>query len=44
MIVSRKRSPIESFDITAVVDLPEIMKVPERQRIEVLDLRISLKR
>jgi hypothetical protein len=41
---SSRHSPVEPVDITAVIDLPQIVKVPERQRIEILDLRISLER
>jgi hypothetical protein len=37
-------SSVEPVDITAVVNLTQIVKVPERQWIEVLDLGISLER
>ena len=43
-LLRRDRSCVQSVDIPAVVNLAQIVKVPERQRIEVLDLRISLKR
>jgi hypothetical protein len=37
-------SGVERVNVNAVVDLPQVVKVPERQRIEILDLRISLER
>jgi hypothetical protein len=43
-IVSSRRSRVQAVDIPAVVDLAQIVKVPERQGIEVLDLGVSLER
>ena len=43
-ILSSRCSRVQAVDIPAVVNLPQIVKVPERQRIEVFDLRISLER
>jgi hypothetical protein len=35
---------VHSQNTRSVVDLGQLMKIPERQQIEVLDLRISLER
>jgi len=43
-ILSSRRSCVQPVDMPAVVNLAQIVKVPERQRIEVFDLRISLER
>jgi hypothetical protein len=43
-ILSSRCSCVQPVDIPAVVNLAQIVKVPERQRIEVFDLRISLER
>ena len=43
-ILSSRRSCVQPVHIPAVVNLAQIVKVPERQRIRVLDLRISLER
>ncbi len=43
-ILSSRCSRVQAVDIPAVVNFPQIVEIPERQRIEVLDLRISLER
>ncbi len=43
-ILSSRCSRVQPVDITAVVNLPQIVEIPECQRIEVLDFRVSLKR
>src|SRR5262249_19141694 len=43
-ILASRRSCVQPVHIPAVVDLTQIVKIPERQRIKVLDLRIALER
>src|SRR5262245_2752348 len=40
--LASRHSRVEPIDITAIIDLPQVVKIPERKRIKALDLRISL--
>ena len=42
--LASRHSRVEPIDITAIIDLPQVVKVPERQRIEAPYFGISLER